>query len=366
MTLSFPFGKSINFIRYPLSKQKALQAWNAADELIWEQYKDLLISTKVLIVHDKFGVLASLFYEWQPQLLILYASQKKAITMQLQGQGIAQLPMCLPLFDINDESFDVVFLKMPKSVDLFEWYLHRIVQQLSPKGQVVIGFMTKYFSPKYLSISTQYFNEVQQTKAKKKARLLLLSHPKAIHNRQPLLRRWWHGDKHFEQYYGVFSAHKIDAASLFLLDYLNTQSLEYKTLLDVGTGNGILAWYMAMAKPAADIYMTDDSALALASAQRNLGNHPHYHYIYDDTLESIESACIDVALSNPPFHFEFENNIEVALSLFKQLHRVLKSQAVFYCVANRHLNYAVHLRAYFSEVHKVAANDKYEIIKSIK
>ena len=42
--------------------------------------------------------------------------------------------------------------------------------------------------------------------------------------------------------------------------------------------------------------------------------------------------------------FEFENNIEVSIELFKEVYRCLKMGGRFVLVANKHLNYKTHLQ----------------------
>ncbi len=367
-TASFPFGDRPLFKRYPQSQQQSLQAWNAADELLWEQVQ-LITSTKktpLLIAHDRFGVQTCLFAEYKPQVLALYASEQKAIGLQLQWQGLSYTPHFSPLLNDDGSRFALALLKMPKSIDLFKWYLQKTHTHLQSQGQIIVSFMTKHFSEQWLKIAAQYFDNISQSRAKKKARLLYLSEPKKDINTPTLMHTIAYAGHHFEQYYGVFSAKRIDAASLFLLDFLKTEAYQANSILDVGTGNGVLAWQLAQWQPQAQCYMSDDAALAIASAKRNIGEEDRFHYIYDDGLDSLPSNSIDMVVSNPPFHFEYENNIEVSLSLFKQIYRVLQQNGVFYCVANKHLNYAVHLQTYFAQVQVVAHHSKYEIIKSIK
>ncbi len=361
------FGNRPVFKRYPKTRQKALQAWSAADELLWAEVQAIPSAQKapLLIAHDRFGVQTCLLADYQPQLLALYASEQKAIRLQLQWQGLSYTPRYLPLLHDDGSRFALALLKMPKSIDLFEWYLQKIHIHLQAQGQVIVAFMTKHFSEQWLKVAAQYFSDISQSRAKKKARLLYLSASKQRENTPDLIHTIAYANHHFEQYYGVFSAKRIDAASLFLLDFLKTEPCHANSILDVGTGNGILAWQLAQWQPQAQCYMSDDAALAIASAKRNIGEEERFHYIYDDGLDSLPSNSIDMVVSNPPFHFEYENNIEVSLSLFRQIYRVLNRNGVFYCVANKHLNYAVHLQNYFAQVQVVAHYSKYEIIKSV-
>ena len=79
-----------------------------------------------------------------------------------------------------------------------------------------------------------------------------------------------------------------------------------------------------------------------------------------------EQDYFDVVISNPPFHFEHENNIEVSLSLFQQVFNKLKPNGRFQLVANSHLNYRTHLLKIFPEVISTAENEKFVVYECIK
>ena len=63
-------------------------------------------------------------------------------------------------------------------MDLFRLYLQQLTVALDEKAIVICGFMTKYFTPQMLEIANEYFEEVEQSLAWKKSRLLILSKPK--------------------------------------------------------------------------------------------------------------------------------------------------------------------------------------------
>ncbi|MGB1284834.1 MAG: methyltransferase, partial [Polaribacter sp.] len=71
-------------------------------------------------------------------------------------------------------------------------------------------------------------------------------------------------------------------------------------------------------------------------------------------------------VSNPPFHFEHENNIEVALNLFSEVQNCLKLGGRFVLVANKHLNYKTHLDKLFCKTEVLAENKKFVIYECLK
>ncbi len=212
---------------------------------------------------------------------------------------------------------------------------------------MVAGFMTRNFSRQALQIAEKYFEEVEQTKAHKKARLMILKSPKKVIQQELVHKIPFENQQNLKQYYGVFSASKIDIATLFLMQHLKIDSSQQR-ILDLGCGNGVLAYKACQINPSSEIYLTDDNFLALESAKLNLGSSPKVHYHFTNHLMDFDDQFFDLVISNPPFHFEYENNIEITLSLFKDVERILKPHAEFVLVANKHLNYKTHLERIFS------------------
>ena len=69
----------------------------------------------------------------------------------------------------------------------------------------------------------------------------------------------------------------------------------------------------------------------------------------------------DLVVSNPPSHFEYETNIEIAITLFKEVARCLKPDGRFVIVASKHLNFKTHLERIFERCKISAENNKFII-----
>ncbi len=78
------------------------------------------------------------------------------------------------------------------------------------------------------------------------------------------------------------------------------------------------------------------------------------------------SQTFDVIVTNPPFHFEHEINIQVPLTLFRECHRCLKTEGSLQIVANKHLNYLTHLKTNFTSVEAIAEDKKFVVYKCVK
>jgi len=356
-------SNNLNLERYPKTNNKSLIAVNAVDEFLLK-YCEENTFVNCLIYNDRFGALVCPLFNEKPRVVWTYASQMKAIQFncKLNGLNESELEFVSPLDSLN--KIEAALIKVPKSLELFQFFLQQIHKSSNEDTEVVCGFMTKYFTPKMLEIASQYFDSLKQSKAHKKARLLFLKKPKKEVKYISELNSIAYSAGELHQYLGVFSADKVDVGTQFLLEDLELNSNEL-TILDVASGNGVIAKKVQVLNPESKVTLVDDFWLAVESSKLNLEKSKS-NFICDDNLNQIEDESFDLVLSNPPFHFEFEVNIEVSLSLFKDIHRCLKPEGRFVLVANNHLNYTTHLLKIFKKVIRLKQNRKFEVLECIK
>jgi 16S rRNA G1207 methylase RsmC len=357
-------GKTYSFSRYPKTTNRSLRAWSAADEYLISHIfegKQPVTDTNIGIVNDRFGYLSCLLSRFDPTVIIERKSQERSILQNLDLNHIDsdKVHFMHPL-DPMVQRFDKVVLNIPKSTDLFELYLHEIHSNLAEDGTVFCGFMTKYFTPQIPSIADNYFEEVDQSLARKKSRVLILKGKKKSLNKSLVHHLEYdfggNAERKIQQNYGVFSADHIDYATQFLIDQIQVKESENR-ILDMACGNGVIAMAVQLQKPEAEIFLTDDSYLSIESAKLNIDGFG-VHYFWNDRLDDIPEKSLDLAVSNPPFHFGHETNIEVTIRLFNEVAERLKQTGRFICVANQHLNYKTHLEKIF-KVKVLAQNDKF-------
>lgn len=359
-------GQTFSINRYPATQNRSLQAWNAADELILKHvFKEIPPSAKLAIYNDRFGFLSCFLNGYAPETIFASKSQEKALHMNTEANGLSFPRSATPLSALASP-LNCALVKIPKSMQLFRFYLHHISANMKDDGEVICGFMTKYFTPQILEAAGDFFEEAVQSKAQKKARVLILKGKKTSFKTDFLTAINTDGilpsSKPILQYPGVFSANTIDFATQFLLQNLHLRQDEER-ILDLACGNGILGYAAHIQAPHSEIHLQDDSLLAIESARLNLES-PNAHFHYNDNLDGLEEDYFDLILSNPPFHFEFEINIEVAISLFHHARRCLKPSGRFLCVANQHLNYKTHLEKIFDTVKVMAENRKYVVYEA--
>lgn len=352
--------------RYPQSNSTSLQSWNAADEyLLLHLYQEQIPFSSAVIYNDRFGFLTCALQNFKPITIIDSKSQEKSIYKNIENNqlNLSSFVFLSPL-DKFPQPISLVLIKIPKSVDLFQLYLQQILPYLKEESRVICGFMTKYFNPQIISIANLFFENVEQSKAWKKSRLLLLSKPKKNTPQNILNKIQLNENKIINQYFGVFSAKHIDYASQFLIEHL-TVPPKAQEVLDLASGNGILAYAIRQQNVDCRLHLIDDFYLAVASSKLNLsGDNIFFHF--NNSLEEFPANFFDFVISNPPFHFEHEVSIETTLNLFKEVYYCLKTNGNFLLVANKHLNYKTHLQPLFQKVENIAENEKFIIYNCIK
>ena len=353
-------NSSFKIDRYPTTSLSSLKPWNAADEYIIAFIEENKLQSPAIIINDRFGFLPLALQHLNPTIIIDYKSQEKAVCTNLETNNIAVNNYSFSTILSTDTSnFNLGIVKVPKSMELFSLYLHQLSQRINDNGIVLCGFMTKYFTSSMLEVANHYFGKVEQSLAWKKSRLLVLSEPVKKQDESLTETVSLPNGDHLSQYKGVFSSKKIDVGTRFLLEQL-TIGEDENTILDLACGNGIIAHQIAEQNPDAELHLVDDFYLAIESAKTNL---PKSHCHFNNELSDFQDELFDLIVTNPPFHFGHETNIDVSLNLFKQSCACLKSTGRFVIVANKHLNYSTHLRKIYSQVDITAENKKFQIIE---
>jgi len=356
--------------RFPITKDISLKAWNAADELIVDFFTDLPKETKLAIINDRFGYLSCNFHNNNPISIIDFKSQELAIKNNLEMNNLEyDKDIFINPLETFPEKINTAILKVPKSMELYRLYIEQICENSGDDIEITAGFMTKYFNKQIIEIAEEYFEEVEQSKAKKKARLIFMKGKKSF-IKKDLINNVEVNDKlSLKQYYGVFASTRIDIATRYLLENVQLRAKE-EQLMDLASGNGVIAHFVNNQYKQNDwqlpqLHLVDDSYLAIESSKLNLeGDNIHFHN--DANMESIAEESMDMIISNPPFHFEHEINTEISLDLFRKAHYSLKYNGRLLVVYNRHLNYVSFMKSIFSETKIVAESNRFVVLECWK
>lgn len=349
--------------RVPKSTNNSLRAWSAADELL-VSFLEKKNPESIIIYNDAFGYLSC---HAAPKTIYFASdlkSQEKATLENFETNKLDST--CLHPTSIltkAEKKAKLGLMKIPKSLELFEMYLSHAAQHIYKTGSLACGFMTRNFTKQLLEITSEYFEEVEQSLSKKKARILILSKPKNV-EKKTFLNTIQYKNEEIKQYYGVFSSNHIDYATQFLIENLEPPK-QVNTVLDLASGNGILAKEIHKQFPQAEYHLVEDSLLAIESSKLNLKGD-NFHFCHNNNLENIASNSMDYIVSNPPFHVEYEIDISLPLRLFRAAEKKLKPEGKFQLVANSHLNYKTHLEKIFKRVKVVYDNDKFVVYSCYK
>lgn len=350
-------NKQLHFKRLPETKNNSLKAWNAADELLAEFYSDK--SKRLGIYNDTFGYLTCHFSTEKPIVVINQKSQETAIQKNLKGNGIPiESSLFFKLTDKIPAQLDYAILKIPKSLGLLEVYFNQIHHCLSNDGEVICGFMTKYFNSGILKLAHKYFDHVEQTKAKKKARLLILRKKKTL-SKTELIESFGYQHLKLSQYKGVFSSSKVDTATDFLLQHLQFPK-KHEAVLDLACGNGIIGKWILEKVKIDQMHFLDDSYLAIESVKMNI-QYENIILHHQFELNNIQDSSLDWIITNPPFHFGNTKDTSIPIALFKSAHKKLKKGGVLTIVANSNLGYEFDLNKTFESVKILKSNWQFKV-----
>ena len=361
--------------RLPKRPLELLRAWDAADEYLLNTLAEDLkpsADARILIFNDSFGALAVALSSFQTQAVSDSYLSQQATQLNLARNGLPEHSVKL----INSlESlkglFDLVLIKVPKTLALLEDQLIRLRPHLMPSTQIILAGMIKTLPPSIWKMLERLVGSTTTALARKKARLIFASLDADLAvpaNPYPVCYRLEGSDYLISNHANVFSRDSLDIGTRFFLQHLPARQ-DACDIIDLGCGNGLLGLMAAERNPAATVHFVDESFMAVASAKENFyrafGQERNATFRSGDGLKNFESASADLILCNPPFHQQNTVGDQIAISMFKQSRRVLRKGGELWVIGNRHLNYHVNLNRLFGTHSVVASNAKFVILKAI-
>ncbi|MBE9559402.1 MAG: methyltransferase [Proteobacteria bacterium] len=374
--------------RYPVRKKETLRAWDSADEYLL-QYLDenklLQAEVSLLIINDSFGGLSLPLSKFQPVVITDSYLSTQAIRLNAQSNGIDEDlitvidSLVTPESTLNVRSRignHVVLIKVPKSLAMLEDQLHRIRPLLDESTVIVAAAMTKHIHMSTLELFEKIIGPTKSSRAQKKSRLIFSQfdadlsvadnpYPKSY----ALPYKLDDIDIEVKNHAAVFSQEKLDLGSRFFIENLPVSD-QYKTIVDLGCGNGALGLMAAIKNPLAKIIFTDESYMAVESSISNFlsvfDDTREAEFLQTDCLQGVEENSVSLVLCNPPFHQNNAINDNVAWQMFFEAREALESKGELWVVGNRHLAYHAKLKHLFGSCEVMASNKKFTILKAVK
>jgi 23S rRNA (guanine1835-N2)-methyltransferase len=375
---------SFQLHRFPVRKKETLRAWDAADEYVL-QYIDenelLDEDVSLLIVNDAFGALSVPLSRYAPVVmtdsyLSMQAISENLKTNDLDSDSVTIINSLHAPDSVLEKDANVVLIKIPKSLAMLEDQLYRIRSAISGSTTIIATGMTKRIHMSTMALFEKIIGPTKTSLAHKKSRLIFSEYDATISaTENPYPDAYELGyqldDVELEMinHAGVYSRDKLDVGARLFLENLPTDE-RYKTIVDLGCGNGVLGLMAAIKNPSAKIIFTDESYMAVESSIDNFmkifGETREVEFLQTDCLYGVADNSVSLILCNPPFHQDNAISDDVAWQMFSESKAALEAKGELWVIGNRHLAYHAKLKHLFGDCEVVASNKKFTLLKAIK
>ncbi|WP_417762970.1 methyltransferase [Shewanella sp.] len=375
MTTQFQLDDlQLTLTRYPANANANLQAWDAADEHLLKVIAAEPAAGSALIINDSFGALVCGLRQRQPMIQIHWVADAK--TSHLGAQENLQVNRLsgdainwLTDEALTDVAAELTLLKLPKNLNYFAEQLKALSQSLPAGSRILIGAKAKHINQALLALIAEHFGPASASLTWKKTRVITAIADGKARPLAPPVR--WQTDEQLTLIgmANVFAATKLDIGARFMLQHLPQG--EFKQVVDLGCGNGVLGLTAAQRYPNASVHFVDDAYQAVSSASlASLANSlatERLHFHWDDCLTNLPAdVAADLVLCNPPFHQGEAITDHIAWQMFVDAKKRLQQGGMLQVVGNRHLGYHIKLKRLFGNCETVAGNSKFVILRATK
>ncbi len=361
--------------RYPYNKN--LRAWDAADEYLLQYFATEIApaldsSASLLLLNDSFAALATALHDYSCSFWTDSWLSIKALEQNSKFNSCANKVEVFYSTELPDQEYDVVIIKIPKTLALLEDQLAKLQPLLSENTVILAAAMAKNIHRSTLALFEKYIGATTTSLAKKKARLIFSVLDKNLPQSEspyPVTYRLEGSDYLLSDHANVFSRGKLDIGTRFMLQHIPA-SARYRNIIDLGCGNGVLGLVAAEKNPRAELLFIDESCMAIESARINFQQafaaSRKAEFKLNHALEGIEPDSADLILNNPPFHQQHGISDSIARQMFRQAKKVLRPGGELLVIGNRHLGYHLALKKLFTSCEVVASNKKFVILRAVK
>ncbi len=385
-TLQSPFGE-LQLSRWPQRKNDVLRAWDAADEYLLEYLAEQKLpekSKRILIVNDGFGALSCALRaysvtSWSDSSISHLATAEnlsKNPTVDASddlSSGAVSPPEYLKSIESPIHQYDLVVIKIPKTMALLEDQLIKLKPHLTENARVIAGGMIKHLPKSAFQLFEKHIGPLTTSLAKKKARLLFVEVDQALSAvENPYPTRYT--DERFglalNNHANLFSRDHLDFGARFLLAQFS-QLPEAGQVVDLGCGNGVLGIKYQQLHADANVQFIDESYMAVESAKTNYTDTigrtlEEANFRTEDGLKHTLDESVNLILCNPPFHQQHVIGEQIAVELFHHSKRCLQVGGELWIVANRHLDYQGKLKRLFGNCRIIDSNKKFVVLRIVK
>lgn len=367
--------------RHPDVEGPGLEASDAADRLILDEAAALIRAAgagTIAVVDDSYGALALAAADAGARGIRVHQdliTGERALAGNASRLGFEEVVQTMPLGPELVAGAGLVLLRLPRSLDRLDEVAGLIAAHAGPEVVVVAGGRLKHMSLAMNEVLLRHFGRLDVSHARQKSRVLTARRgldtlaPRPAEGGWP--RRARHDDLALEvvAHGGVFAGTGVDIGTRFLIGQLGDAVPDAAAAVDLACGTGIVAAWLARARPVVRVVATDRSASAAASARLTAeanGVADRVRVEQADGLESFADASESLIVLNPPFHSDAAISTGIAAHLFADAGRVLAPGGELWCVWNSHLRYRPLLGRVVGPTRQIARNAKFTVTASRK
>jgi 16S rRNA (guanine1207-N2)-methyltransferase len=268
------------------------------------------------------------------------------------------------------EGARLVVARLPKSLAALDELAGAVAAYAAPDVVLLAGGLVRHLSRGMNDVLGAHFGQVRATLGRHKARALVAEGPTSD---AAALSRWPHREHHDAEdltvcaHGGVFAGTGIDVGTRELLDVLHRLPADAQEVVDLGSGNGVLAVGAARVLRDAHVLATDVSAAAVASTRATAaanGLSGRVDAVRTDGLAGVAPGSLDLVVCNPPFHRGTALDRTTTPHLFGEVGAALRPGGELWTVWNSHLPYLPMLRARVGSTSVVAQTPRFTVTRS--
>ena len=327
----------------------------------------------VLLINDAFGALAVNLHElsvdsWSDS----YLSQL-ALAHNFEQNELASPPSFISSTTnpAADKSYDLVIIKIPKTMALLEDQLIRLKAYIRPDTRIIAAAMSKHIHASTLALFEKIIGTTTTSLAVKKARLIFSTFEQTEQNIKPIYPKTCKIDAlniSLVSHANVFAKDKLDYGAKFFIKQFKTLP-KAQTVIDLGCGNGVLGIMAQHYLPMSTLCFIDESYMAVESAKASYKvcyPDKSADFLLSNSLSAYQGEEVDLIVCNPPFHQEHVVGDYLAWKMFEQSLRCLKRGGQLWVVANRHLKHHSKLKRLFGNSRIIDSNKQFVVLSAKK
>jgi 16S rRNA (guanine1207-N2)-methyltransferase len=270
----------------------------------------------------------------------------------------------------------LVLMQLPRSLAELDEWAQAIARHAAPDVTVIAGGRIKHMTLAMNGVLARSFIEVTAGRARQKSRSLTALRIRLDNGeaRYPVTSMLHEPEIPADElivsaHGGAFAGATLDLGTRFLLTFLPEMRADAAAAIDLGSGTGLLATSLALARPELHVVAIDQSVAAVASTQETAeanGVGARVTALREDALTNQPTASADLIVCNPPFHSGATVHAGVALRMLADARRVLRPGGELWVVFNTHLGYRDYLSHTVGPTRQAGRNSKFTVTVSVR